>query len=322
MKPAHSPVKSDQSTKTRSGRPTVAPARHNPDASPSQQKTVSAKQRKGATVSNRSQQVAEQPTPSQPEQPLTSTTGFDQIQIDFTARFEQIAEAQSQKFADLVADLSSRVREEVALQLRAEYDPVIQDMQQQIDRLQARMDQPQNSTSHSDTAEQVVRQPAQIEQAVHRLTDLTQQQQDKDDSKARQQKEKNAVLRNFPKSAEETQESLQGQVDDLLSTDMGLSVSCAGARRVMTKADAAQGLVIVQFKSKEDKKTVFRAKGKLRGNPTGLDDDLTQLQQKRKQAAWSAFKAAKAAGKRTQWRAEKLFIMEGERFVEHKVLDL
>ena len=185
--------------------------------------------------------------------------------------------------------------------LRAEYDPVIQDMQQQIDRMQERMDQPQCSTSHSDTAEQPVRQPAQIEQAVHRLADLTQQQQDKDDSKARQQKEKNAVLRNFPKSAEETQESLQSQADDLLSSDMSLSVSCAGAKRVMTKADAVQGLVIVQFRSKEDKKAVFRAKGQLRGNPTGLDDDLTQLQQKRKQAAWSAFKAAKAAGKRTQW---------------------
>lgn len=200
----------------------------------------------------------------------------------------------------------------------------MQDMQQQIDRLQARMDQPQCSTSQLglDTAEQPVRQPAQIEQAVHRLTDLTQQQQDKDDSQARQQKEKNAVLRNFPKSAEETQESLQSQVDELLSSDMGLSVSCAGAKRVMTKADAVQGLVIVQFRSKEDKKAVFRAKGKLRGNPAGLDDDLTQLQQKRKQAAWSAFKAAKAAGKRTQWRAEKLFIMEGECFVEHKVLDL
>ena len=183
-----------------------------------------------------------------------------------------------------MTDLSSRVREEVARQLRAEYDPVIQGMQQQIDRLQARMDQTQCSTSHSDTAQQPVRQPAQIEQAVHKLTNVTQQQQEKDDSKARQQKEKSAVLRNFPKSAEEPQESLQSQVDDLLSSDIGLSVSCAGAKRVMTKADAVQGLVIVQFRSKEDKKVVFRAKGKLRGNPTGLDDDLTQLQQKRKQA--------------------------------------
>ena len=51
-----------------------------------------------------------------------------------------------------------------------------------------------------------------------------------------------------------------------------------------------------------------------------MDDDLTHLQQQRKNAAWPAFKDAKARGVKTQWRAEKLFIFEGERFVEHKVL--
>ena len=167
MKTAHSPVKGDHSTKTRSGRSTVVPARHNSDASPSQQKAVSTKQRKGATVSNQSQQVADQPTPSQPEQPLISSTGFDQIQADFTARTEQIAEAQKQEVAKFMADLSSEFRadlssEEVARELRAEYDPVIQDMQQQIDRMQARMDQPQCSTSHSDTAEQPVSIAAEL----------------------------------------------------------------------------------------------------------------------------------------------------------------
>ena len=101
---------------------------------------------------------------------------------------------------------------------------------------------------------------------------------------------------------------------------MGTTVTCASAKRISTKADAAQGLVVVQFRTKEDKKAVFQAKGKLRGNPVGVDDDLTQLQQKRKNAAWPAFKDARASGKKTQWRAEKLFILEG--FVEHKVLDL
>ena len=52
-----------------------------------------------------------------------------------------------------------------------------------------------------------------------------------------------------------------------------------------------------------------------------MDDDLTLLQQQRKNKAWPAFKEARAANKKTQWRAEKLFILEGERFVEHKVLD-
>ena len=44
-----------------------------------------------------------------------------------------------------------------------------------------------------------------------------------------------------------------------------------------SSGDVVQGLVIVQLRSKEDKKAVFKAKGKLRGNPTGVDDDLTQL---------------------------------------------
>lgn len=319
MKTAHSPVKGDQSIKSRSGRAIVAPVKDVQSASPPKQKAAPAKQRKGATASNQSQQVEinqfhrSQNSRSLLPPALTRLTLISQ---------RGLSRWQKHRNREFMTDLSNRVREEVARQLRAEYDAVIQDIQQQIDRLQARMDQPQCGTSQSDTAEQPVRQPVQIKQAVHTLTDLTQQQQDKIDSKARQEKEKNPVLRNCPKCAEATQESLQSQVDDILCNDMGLSESCAGAKRVMTKADAVQGLVIVQFRSKEDKKAVFKAKGKLRGNPSGMDDDLTQLQQKRKQAAWSAFKAAKAAGKRTQWRAEKLFIMEGERFVEHKVLDL
>ena len=53
-----------------------------------------------------------------------------------------------------------------------------------------------------------------------------------------------------------------------------------------------------------------------------MDDDLTHRQQKRKNAAWPAFKDFKAKGVRTQWRAEKLFVKDGEHFVEHKVLNL
>ena len=67
---------------------------------------------------------------------------------------------------------------------------------------------------------------------------------------------------------------------------------------------------------------VFKAKGKLAGMAIGMDDDLTQLQQQRKNAAWPAFQEARAKGVKAQWRAEKLFLKEGEHFVEHKVLDL
>ena len=108
--------------------------------------------------------------------------------------------------------------------------------------------------------------------------------------------------------AGETPESLQCQVDDLLCTVMGTSVTCASA--MSTKAVAAQGLVVLQFKTREDKRAVFQARGKLRGNPVGMDDDLTHLQQKRKNAAWPAFKDARASGKKTQWRGEKLSWIE------------
>ena len=65
----------------------------------------------------------------------------------------------------------------------------------------------------------------------------TQRQQGKNDSQAKKQKEhiSNAVFRNF---SEETPESLQGQVDDLLKI-MNTSVTFASAKR----KQAAQGLV-------------------------------------------------------------------------------
>ena len=78
----------------------------------------------------------------------------------------------------------------------------------------------------------------------------------------------------------------------------------------------------VQFEKKQHKITVFKARGKLADTTIGLDDDLTILQQQRKNAAWPAFKDFRSRGVKTQWRAEKLFVKEGEHFVEHKVLNL
>jgi len=66
---------------------------------------------------------------------------------------------------------------------------------------------------------------------------------------------------------------------------------------------------------------VLKARGKLAGATIGLDDDLTILQQQRKNVAWPAFKDFRSRGVKTQWRAEKL-VKEGEHFVEHKVLKL
>jgi hypothetical protein len=46
----------------------------------------------------------------------------------------------------------------------------------------------------------------------------------------------------------------------------------------------------------------------LAGTRLGLDEDLTPTQQARKSELWPLFKEAKAASKRTFWRAVKLFV--------------
>ena len=65
---------------------------------------------------------------------------------------------------------------------------------------------------------------------------------------------------------------------------------------------------MVQFEKKQHKVAVFKARGKLGPTKIGLDDDLTHLQQQRKNAAWSDFKDFRSKGIKTQWRAEKLFV--------------
>ncbi len=72
--------------------------------------------------------------------------------------------------------------------------------------------------------------------------------------------------------------------------------------------------VLIEFHSAEDKLTVLRARRKLQGTTWGLEEDLTPLQQSKKSAAWPAFMAARKAGRKATWRAERLFI-EG---AEHK----
>ena len=121
-----------------------------------------------------------------------------------------------------------------------------------------------NATSQRDPPDEAAKQPAHLEQVVHKLADFTQQQHNKYDSSAKQQKQKNAVLCNFVKPAAD---SLQDQVEDLFCKVMGISVTCASATRIGQKADAAHRLVVVQFKTKEDKKAVIQARGNLRGKP-------------------------------------------------------
>ena len=57
--------------------------------------------------------------------------------------------------------------------------------------------------------------------------------------------------------------------------------------------------MVVQFANKQDKVAVFKARGKLATTRIGLDDDLTHLQQQRKNAAWSDFKDFRSKGIKT-----------------------
>ena len=163
----------------------------------------------------------------------------------------------------------------------------------------------------------------QFARLVYGLATDKMQEQDDADKAERAKKEKSAILRRFEQADSETTESLKQQVDTLLSKTMGTSVVCVSAQRVKAMASGtAPSFVAVQFQSKQDKMTVFKARRKLADSRVGMDDDLTRLQQERRNAAWPKFKECKEAGIRTQWRAEKIFIKNGQRFVEHKVLSI
>ena len=131
------------------------------------------------------------------------------------------------------------------------------------------------------------------------------------------------MLRISEQEEGETSDSLKEKVDAMLAEKLGTTVACVSAKCLQKRrSGAAQGTVIMQFEKKQHKITVFKARGKLDGTTIALDDDLTILQQQRKNAAWPAFKDFGSRGVKTQWRAEKLVLKEGEHFVEHKVLNL
>ena len=209
-------------------------------------------------------------------------------------------------------------------------------MQEEIKQLKGRLDNHSSQTCSTSQANNapgpdgscpspatLSGQWAEVASRVARLTDCKMQDMDLADKEARKTKELNAVLRNFEQEEEETSDSLQVKVDELLGGLLETSVVCVSAKRMQkARNGTAPGIVVVQFEKKQHKIDVFKARGKLAPTKIGLDDDLTHLQQQRKNAAWSDFKDFRSKGVRTQWRAEKLFVKKGEHFVEHKVLSL
>ena len=256
---------------------------------------------------------------------------YDQLKDTITQDFEK-------RFAELGRTLQDQLDHQVSMQVAPllEQQRVMQvetnELKDKVRQLEERLTSSQLcSPSQAATAEKgawsrhqspLASKPSgQLESAVYKLASYEMQKQDEADKDARDKKGLNAILRNFEHSSDETQENLEVKVNALFAETLQTSVTCASARRIKRNS-ATLDHVLVQFAHKKDKQTVFRARGKLAGTPIGMDDDLTQLQQQRKNAAWPAFKEARAKGLRTQWRAEQLWVKEGEHFVQHKVLDL
>lgn len=267
---------------------------------------------------------------------------LDQNQKSLDQRLHRLSEENKQSQKDLLADVHTHLNQKLALHddsisgLQSALDQVLEKydaMQERVNLLEERLESSQmcsTASADSDRPERSLPSKAapsgqweQVLSRVSRLTDCKMQDQDLADQDARKNKELNAVLRNFEQEEGETPETLKLKVNATLSDQLKTTVTCMSAKRLQKgRSDAAQGIVIVQFEKKQHKITVFKARGKLAGTTIGLDDDLTTLQQQRKNAAWPAFKDFKSKGVRTQWRAEKLFVKEGEHFVEHKVLNL
>lgn len=75
---------------------------------------------------------------------------------------------------------------------------------------------------------------------------------------------------------------------------------------------ARTGAVLVSVKSVQAKLEILKARKHLRDSPVfasvGVEEDLTKRQQELKNASWPAFVAARKAGKKAFWIAEKLVI--------------
>jgi len=279
----------------------------------------------------------------QPSEPLQKAYAkIDEQQKSLEQRLQTMSEDNKQNLKDVMAELAADLNDKLELQaeriqhLERDYEQVLEDytaMQERVKQLEERLESSQTcsmSAAESDRPERRLPSQAapsgqweQVLSRVSRLTDCKMQDQDLADQEARKKKEVNAVLRNFGQEEDETPDCLKEKVDAMLSEKLETTVACVSAKRLQKgRSDAAQGIVIVQFEKKQHKITVFKARGKLAGTTIGLDDDLTILQQQRKNATWPAFKDFRSRGVKTQWRAEKLFVKEGEHFVEHKVLNL
>ena len=184
-------------------------------------------------------------------------SGLDQV----PATVDRLLQRQKERFDKMFADQ--------AQQLHKDFECLAQELRDQVDQ------HSQTDTPETRTWPNLGTPSGQHETAlVRKLATCEMQKQDDADKEAREKKALNAILQNVEPSAEETTEQLEVTVNALFADTLQTSVVCAGAKRIKRK-DSAPGHVLVQFASKEDKTKVFKARGKLKGSPICMDDDLS-----------------------------------------------
>lgn len=139
------------------------------------------------------------------------------------------------------------------------------------------------------------------------------------DTAQRQLRTCNLLLRNVPQAESESKAKLDEEVEKVLQ-QLGTQSKPVQVRRLnrakVAQADVSTSTVksqrpapvLLTFASAEDRLAVLKSRKRLAGTPYGLDEDLTPLQQKERQALWPKFQEAKAQGKRVTWRGAQLLV--------------
>ena len=255
--------------------------------------------------SKSAQQPDDQLTDSQ--QPEASTSS-DSLRDDMAVWFDtQRLATVSQMFQNQQQEFNDRFLDQVLRKVRQEFAPVLEKvdvLQGEVESLKGKVADLEQRLEISQPSMSAVPEPqgslsqaapsGQFEKLVYGLATDKMQEQDDADKGERIKKEKNAILRRFEQADNETPETLKQQVDTLLSDTMGTSVACISAQRVKGRTSGtAPPLVVVQFETKHDKITVFKARRKLADSRVGIDDDLTRLQQERRMLPGQSSRSAR-----------------------------
>ena len=217
---------------------------------------------------------------------------FESFTQKISTHFEKLMELQVAQFSTLVGEIKAVSEERTAR------------LTDKVAELEAKLQaQTQGGAQTSVSQAEVVRA------AVEAVTDAGQ----------REQKKLNLRLTRLPADVQ-SQSEAESMVSQLMQAlDVNVEPSSVTFHRpsysaVASSASAPEkaSAVLVTLRCMQEKVAVLRARGRLRNSErfsnTGVNEDLTKLEQTAKSAAWPAFLAARREGKRTSWRAGTLLI--------------